>query len=188
MTGHQYINLAKTYYSVEMFLPDEIMVRFLNLARQRVNRLMNATYGEYSFTTTANECCYALQKPFERLFRVSIVEGRITRELTPIATGDFPFKESLKARPIYYSFIPPSIIEFYPTPNSAYKILVYGTPSLFLTYTTTNLSTNDTDIPDSYAEAVSIDIAKRLAMLDQQYELTGLLESMFLTKLQESKI
>ncbi|MEM4134359.1 MAG: hypothetical protein QXV73_04105 [Candidatus Micrarchaeia archaeon] len=188
MTGSDYISLAKTYYSVEMFTPAEALASYLNLARDRVNRLTNANYGEYSIQVLKDYPSYTLQKPFERLFRVAIKENNLMQELFHIATGDFVFKDAMKGTPCYYNFIPPKVITFYPTPNKDTSAYLYGTLKLEFRYNSGNLSANDSEIPDTYADAVAIDLAKRIALLDQQYELVGLLENLFFTKLQESKM
>lgn len=62
MTGQDIIDNAKLIYPVETFLNETMLVKLVNQAREKVNKLLALSYSEYSFTTEANQWRYTLDE------------------------------------------------------------------------------------------------------------------------------
>lgn len=190
MTGNDIINEAKSFYPVDLFLGIDILVNFVNQARERVNRLARLAWGEYYFQTTKDVSDYYLDKNFYSIDRVQCSLGNgIKIGLRRISTGDFMFEDNgITCYPLMYSFIPMNRIILYPTPSDIYEIYLYGNTTLGFNYTVNNLGENDGIIPDQFLAPLGIEVARRIAMFDQQYELARYLDEEFLMKMKEVKL
>jgi len=189
MTGNDIIELAKSIYSVETFLSQASLVKFVNQAREKVNKLMQLTYGEYSFTTVATYWRYLLDKNFYEIHRATVDIGNsLIVPLEKKKEGEFPLRDKvLSMFPVQYAFTPMNELTLYPVPDKGYPIYLYGYVPLDFSYTTDNLGTNDV-IPDIYLKPIAYDMASDLARFDQKYELATLFEQEFYTQLKIAKI
>jgi hypothetical protein len=187
MTGQDIINNAKLIYSVDTFIPEEDFVLFLNQAREKVNKFAKLTYGEYSFDTVKDQWQYTLTNKFYEIYRAKVKFGDVVISLEPALSGEFPLREKLKSIPVQFAFIPLNKLTLYPCPDSVYTVFLYGYIPLTFNYTLLNLRTEDV-IPEAYFEAISFDIARRIAMYDQNYELMVLFKNEFFEQLKQMKI
>jgi len=188
MTGQDIIDNAKLIYPVETFLSNDILVKLVNQAREKVNKLLALSYSEYSFTTEANQWRYALDRSFYVIYRVKVDIGNsLLIPLELVNEGEFPLRDKLYMFPQKYAFTPMNKITLYPCPDKSYPVYLYGNTLLGFNYTTSNL--NDTDvISDNYLEAISFEVARRIAMYDQNYELAGLFLQEFYNHLKVMKV
>jgi len=188
MTGQDIIDNAKSIYSVETFLNNDTLVKYVNQARERVNKLMDLSYSEYSFTTEANEWRYFFDDKFYVIYRAEIDIGNsLVIPLEPALEGKFPLRNTFRMFPVWYSFTPMDKITLYPCPDKSYPVYLYGNSLLTFNYTTTNLDESDI-IPDHFLEPISFDVARRIATFDQNYELAGLFSQEFYNYLKVAKV
>lgn len=186
MTGEQIIAQAKLIYPVETFISLNFLVDFINLARERVNRLQKLFYAEFNFNTTAGVNRYQMSKKFYEVYRSEVVVGGVVKELRKGLEGQFPLKETYRSYPLFYVFTPMDKMVLYPVPDTTYMVAVHGYTPLDFNYTVTNLTQPDV-LPDQYIDPIAIDVAKRIASYDQQYELAGALENEFMNQLKQIK-
>jgi len=188
MTGNDIITNAKLIYPVDTFLPEANMVGLLNMAREKVNKLMQLSYTEYSFKTVANEWRYYLDRNFYEIHRVTVDIGNsLVIPVERVNEGEFPLRDTFYTHPVIYAFTPMNKITLYPAPDIDYDVYLYGYTQLGFNYTVTNLNYTDV-IPDNFLEPISFELARRIAIYDQNYELSGFLTQEFYNHLRINKI
>lgn len=187
MNANDVIREAKLIYPVELFLPQEFMVGFVNEAREMVNKLSNLTYGEYSFQTEAEVWRYQLDKSFYNIYRAYVYVNNAMVPLQKIKEGEQIFRDKVNAFPLFYSFVPMDKITLYPCPADVYTVYLYGNIPLIFKYTINNMDTIDV-IPDHYLPSLAMYVASKMAKYDQQYELARLFEEEFYTRMKEAKL
>jgi hypothetical protein len=89
--------------------------------------------------------------------------------------------------PQKYAFTPMNKITLYPCPDKFYPVYLYGNTMLEFNYTVSNLNNTDV-IPDNFLDAISFEVARRIAMYDQNYELAGLFLQEFYNHLKVMKV
>jgi len=188
VTGQDIIDNAKLIYPVETFLSNDTLVKLINQAREKVNKLLALSYAEYSFTTEANQWRYTLDRSFYVIYRAKVDIGNsLVIPLELVNEGEFPLRDKFHMFPVKYAFTPMDKITLYPCPDKNYSVYLYGNTLLGFNYTTSNLNNTDV-IPDNLLEAISFEVARRLAMYDQNYELAGLFLQEFYNHLRVMKI
>ena len=186
MTGNEAIREAKLIYSVELGLSGDIMVSLLNQARERVNRLLNLSYKRETLQTASGQKEYLLSYSYYKVYRCLLEQpGGLLLPLKDILEDSFLFTNT--GIPMFYSFRPMNRLMLFPIPEATWNVFIYGNSLLDLHYNANNLDVQDV-IPDYLKHAVALDLAKRLAEYDQQYELSAFLEQQFLSQLREMKL
>lgn len=176
-TGQEYLTLAKTYYSVDLPVGDYTYLN-LNEARRYVKKQF-PDFAEYSFTYSVTSGQKVVEETLPAnlgVLKVWFDDGNgFFYELKRIPR--LPDSLGLYAGLPYWYFIDSARqkIKVYVSANVDGSIYVRYVPDLQLIYDSSNLDTEDTDILDKYKEAVAIELAIKMALFDQQYDLSAFL-------------